>query len=824
MNNYKKSTAWRKMLTVGLVITVCMPMAWIGSVTEAHAQLEEVVVTARRRAENLQETPISVSAISGDALEDAGITGIMDLKSIVPNVSIASGAKTAAIFVRGIGQRQTNPENDPGVGQYLNGIYIPRQDALVMDAVDVSNVQILRGPQGTLFGKNNTGGAMLIETKSPHYEAFDGTLGVTYGNHGRRNIKLGMNIPLVTDKMGVRLNFSDKQMDGYEKNIVDGRTYRDEDRQAASARLTWDVSDGFLLDVFAFHSRQHERGLSATCELLNPNASIASFSIHREDISMGQQCVNEAPLVHDGKVGVTPEDSVYDVETTMLAVTAKWELPLFNIESITSWTGQDNIGFVEDVDYTSFNVIRTGPYSATRVLEADGQDIDDERRSQISQELKFNGAFLDDTLDLTFGVFYANEIIDDHPNAQVVGNNGLIGIPAGFLIPGAGTDVVLPFLSANANITNFENTTMAGFVQGSWDFTENWQLTLGVRYTRDEKYRDIINYQPDFTSYGAARGLLHAQGGIYNPVSKAQFDAIDAINPPIPYNLVSTAEFEETFSQTTPLFTLTWFANDAVLETLRLDSLMTYFTASQGYKGGGLALRGQRLSRFEPEILNNTEIGFKFDGWQSRLRLNGAIYRMDYTDIQITQAEQGPNGVTDVIVFLTNAGEAIVQGAEFEATLALGALSINASMGYTDAQYREYLVTEIDGVVADRSDEPFALVPEHNRSVMMSYEWFTPVGMVIPSLHYFYQSELYIGFDAAAFNYPGATLGQSEVFNTRLTWVPSEELRVALFVNNLKDTLDYGAGVALGDNLGVAGKNRTPPRMFGMEINWSWGI
>ena len=823
MNNNKKYTAWQKTLMGGVLATVSMPAIWIGSSTKAYAQLEEVVVTARRRAENLQDTPISVSAISGDALEDAGITGIMDIKSVVPNVSITNGAKSASIFVRGIGQRQTNPENDPGVGQYLNGIYIPRQDALVMDAVDVANIQILRGPQGTLFGKNNTGGAMLIETKAPHYQGFDGTLGVTYGNYGRQNIKLGMNVPLA-DKMGVRLNFSDKQMDGYEKNIVDGRTYRDEDRRAVSARLTWDVSDKLLLDAFAFHSQQHERGLSATCELLNPNASVAFFAIHREDISLGQQCANEAPLVHEGKVGVTPEDSVYDVETTMLALTAKWQLSLFDVESITSWTGQDNIGFVDDVDYTSFSVIRTGAYSATRVLEADGQDTADERRSQITQELKFNGAFLEDTLDLTFGLFYAHEIIDDIPNAQVVGNNGLIGIPTEFLIPGTGSNLVLPFLSANANITNFDNTTLAGFVQGSWDFAENWQLTLGVRYTRDEKYRDIINYQPDFTSYGLARGLIHAQGGIYNPVTKAQFDAIDAINPPIPYNQVGSAKFEETFSQTTPLLTLTWFANDAVLDTLGLDSLMTYFTASQGYKGGGLALRGQRLSRFEPEVLNNTEIGFKFDGWQSRLRLNGAIYRMDYTDIQITQAEQGPNGPTDVIVFVTNAGEAVVQGAEFEATLALDALSINASMGYTDAQYREYLVSEIDGSLSDRSEEPFALVPEHNRSAMLSYEWFTPIGMVIPSLHYFYQSELYIGFDTAAFNYSGATLGQSEVFNGRITWVPSEDLRVALFVNNLKDTLDYGAGVALGDNLGVAGKNRTPPRMFGMEINWSWGI
>ena len=813
----------RVAILLATLVAPLIPIANLPLAPVAQAQLEEVIVTARRRAENLQETPISVSSVSGQQLENAGITSIFNLKAIVPNVQLASTTtKAPGVYVRGIGQRQINPETDPGVGQYLNGIYIPRQDALVIDAVDVSGIQILRGPQGTLFGKNNTGGAMLISTKEPHPDAFEGVVGVTVGNYDRQNFKLGLNLPLIEDAMGLRLNFSSKRLRGYEQNIADGVWFGDEDRLAGSARLRWEVNENFSADLFAFYSQQDERGLGSSCGVLNAEAAIASFAIHRQERTVAEQCAAQAGLVKDQKVGLTSDDSKYRLRSQMMAATLVWESDDWNIESTTAHTRQDDFDQIDEVDYITFSVIRNGPSHATRMLDAAGIEYEKQLRKQFTQELKFNGKFFNERVDYTTGVFYAVEKISDFPNGQVVGNNGLIGIPQSFLTGIGGSDLVIPLLAAPVNMTNFENTTRAVFAQASWDITEATQLTLGLRYTTDDKVRDIVNYAPDFIQYGADRGLIHLQGGLYNPISRPQFDAIDAFNPAVPYLAPTTTGESEDYTQLTPLFTLTRFAQGEWLDTLNFNSLMTYLTISQGYKSGGIALRGQRLSLFEPEVLDNTEIGFKLDAFDSKFRLNGAIFRMEYTEIQITQAEQGPGGQTDVIVFVSNAGEAVVQGIEMEATIALGNFTLNANAGYTDADYIEYRVTEADGSISDRADEPFAQVPKHNRSILAQYRWMTPVGLFIPSLHYFYQSEIFIGFDAAAIQYDDSFIGQSEVFNARLTWVPSEQLRVTLFANNAKDTLDYGGGVALGDNLGVVGKARTPPRSYGLEFNWTF--
>lgn len=133
------------------------------------AVLEEVVVTARRREENLQETPLAVTALGSGYLEAMGVSSISDVETLSPSLQFSqTNYKAPAIFIRGIGQRSGNPVLDPGVGIYLNGVYVPRSDAQLLDAVDVANIQVLRGPQGTLFGKNNIGGALLVDSKRPH--------------------------------------------------------------------------------------------------------------------------------------------------------------------------------------------------------------------------------------------------------------------------------------------------------------------------------------------------------------------------------------------------------------------------------------------------------------------------------------------------------------------------------------------------------------------------------------------------------------------------------------------------------------------------------
>ena len=182
--------------------------------------LEEVFVTARKRVESLQETPVAVTAMGAEALREAGIASITDLQGSVPSLQFGeSGSKTPAIFIRGVGQREATSVLDPGVGVYLNGIYIARQDGQLLDTVDTESIQVLRGPQGTLFGKNNTGGAILVNTIAPDTQEVSGSALVNVGNFGRKDLKLSGNVPLADGRAAMRVALNSRRLDGYFDNV-----------------------------------------------------------------------------------------------------------------------------------------------------------------------------------------------------------------------------------------------------------------------------------------------------------------------------------------------------------------------------------------------------------------------------------------------------------------------------------------------------------------------------------------------------------------------------------------------------------------------------
>ncbi len=189
--------------------------------------LEEIIVTARKREESLQETPVAISAFSAEALEVAGIANTRDLQESVPGLIFSEqGNKAPSIFIRGIGQKEANAALDPGVGVYINSIYIARTDSQLLDVIDTESIQVLRGPQGTLFGKNNTGGALLVNTQIPHTEALEGEVSTRLGNYGRRDLKVSGNIPLNDDTLATRVSLASTKMDGYLEEHLQRRRIR----------------------------------------------------------------------------------------------------------------------------------------------------------------------------------------------------------------------------------------------------------------------------------------------------------------------------------------------------------------------------------------------------------------------------------------------------------------------------------------------------------------------------------------------------------------------------------------------------------------------
>lgn len=814
--------------------------ASVAAQSEGRGMLEEVVVTARRRAENLQDTPIAVSAVGADTLDRLGISDIEDVETLAPSLQFSqTNYKAPAIFIRGIGQRSGNPVLDPGVGMYLNGVYVPRSDAQLLDAVDVENIQVLRGPQGTLFGKNNIGGAILVDSKKPHSDEFEMAAKVTVGSDGRKDAKLSSNLPL-TDDLALRLAVNSKRSDGSIDNVNAGNALFDQDRIAMSGRMLWYATETLEVDLFGFLSRIDERGSPYNCQFQNSGA-ILTKGIYRDanGSNFKEACDRSSALAGNFEVSQNDEDARYAIDNHMAALTLRWPMWGMDVESISSYAMQDNIAISGDSDGTDIHIVAVGPDAGRQVFDGAGLNAPEQQRTQFTQELKFNGSAWDAALNYTFGAFFARETLDDTLDGTDVGENGLVAVG-----PDAAADIgvplpnnfVLPVQANAAQNANYENTTKAVFAQASWDMTSWFQLTLGVRYTEEERSSEHTQITPDYQEYAnrlnaqigsnpaILQPVVHYQDGIYSPVSLQQYFAYQA--PQVPLVFADPLVGDTSFSEVTPNLTLTYLATDDTLEALNLDSFIAYATVSKGFKSGGLDIRNTQTSaniqQFEPELVTNKEIGFKLDALDSRVRFNVAVFQMDYTDLQVALYERGATA-TEVIQFTGNAGEAVVDGFELELTALIGDFTINANAGYTDGDLIEYSLgtnTANGFAIVDRSGEPFPQVPQNVRGMVLRYDWYSDFGVISPQLQYYYSDRIFIGTDYLSGDYESSIISQYELFNARLAWEVNEQLSVTAFVDNVKDEPYFVGGIAVTSVIGVANRVPGTPRQAGLEFSY----
>lgn len=840
------------------------------SISTVHAQededfiddipvLEEIIVTARKRQESLQDTPVAVSALGAEALQEAGIYNTRDLQMTVPGLTFSEqGSKTPSIYIRGVGQRESNAALDPGVGVYINGIYIARTDSQLLDTVDTQSVQILRGPQGTLFGKNNTGGAIIVTTQMPHIEAFEGYVTARIGNYGRQDIKVGANIPLNEDSMSTRISFTSVKRDGYFPSTANGNEFGDEDRLAATGRFLWEVNDVFSVDLFAYWSKQNELGAPFSCFATgNEKANFNQFNFTAPDgseVKYEQACQQSEEAVKKNKVTMEGT-SVFKMTNMITAATLSWEFDDYEIKSITSFSKQSDILIEDDQDATALDILHNGHVSYYQILDRvddDGFSIphDEEERTQFSQEIQLIGSAFDESLQFTLGAFYAKEEMDNNPWSQLIGPSSFMRLEL------LGTKGIHTFLGTESDL---KNKTVALFAQGTYDVTDWFQLTLGGRYTIEEREKDTL-------AYAVNRGLLVEQiqpleprvpGAILVGESTLipgflEYPSIDVFNQIADiYNseniiipLVQSqsgacpavAEAEgtcttkpglrqsETWSRFTPTITTSFNIPEELFEESNLDSALIYFTYSRGFKAGGFDNKGGELIKFKPEEVDNFEMGIKMDAFERRLRFNTAFYRMSYDDIQIRVAQQGEN-LADILLFIANAGEATIEGMELElAVLPMNNLTITATGNYTNATYDEFLVeTSFDGVV-DRSKEDYASIPKISGSLTGSYDWVTNIGLLTPRLTVYYSDEVYTGIDHFAPNYEVSTIDSYTLWNFRLAYIPEklDDLNVTLYIDNLTDETYFRGGFTVAETAGAANLTRGAPRTYGLEATYTF--
>jgi iron complex outermembrane recepter protein len=809
--------------------------------------LEEVIVTARKREEALQDTPVAISAFSAEALKVAGIANTRDLQESVPGLIFSEqGNKSPSIFIRGIGQKEANAALDPGVGVYINSIYIARTDSQLLDVVDPSSIQVLRGPQGTLFGKNNTGGALLVTTQLPDTEELAGEVSTRVGNYGRRDLKVSGNIPLIEDTLATRFSLNTTNMDGYLKSTYNGKQYGDEDRLGATARLIWQPTDTFNTDVFYYWSKINENGAGLTCVYQNPDGVFNTFTWpgFTAPNSYESRCRVSEAEAGDDKVLINGP-AKFEMTSQILGLTLNWEYDDFDIKSISAWSHQDDIGIVDDSDATDISGVETSDLAVMgalqRSLAAGYGDFalpDDEQRNQYSQELQLSGMALDEKLAYTTGIFLAREEINNNISGNLVGFNG-------YSYKANVSSLIPKIIGTNSDLTN---DSYAIFAQGTYKVTDWYELTMGTRYTTEKREREATLYEADCKAI-LKDNLVPGAGNLcpFDVLSLADPSGFYA-NPPsfLPIRLVDeyvtlggdviTADNgrvkeDKEWSKWTPTITNAFSVPDQYLEDTVFDSTLLYLTYSKGFKSGGFEMKGLEIAEFEPEAVTNYELGVKVDAFDQRIRFNTAIYYMKYDDIQIRITEQG-RSYADILLFIDNAGAATIQGFEMELTaLPVPNVILSATTSYTDARYDEFTASDVDTSaippvqsVIDRSGEDFAAIPKLTYSLSAMVILPSAIGDFAPRLSMYYRDSFFTGLDATAWEPEFrdlATIDDVTLWNFRVGFTPAKKDNIQLwfFVNNLTDENYFQGGFSNTESLGAGSFVLGTPRTYGLEAS-----
>ena len=668
-------------LIAALCALACVP-AVSAQEQEPSLVLEEIVVTARRREESLQSVPVSVSVLTGDELLEQGGMKIDAIGKSVPNVHFeaaggTSGVKSPVVFIRGMGQNDFIPVEDPAVGIYLDGVYFGRNIGSVFDLVDIERVEVLRGPQGTLFGRNTIGGAVNIITKNPGQE-LAGSIQLAAGDEGYFETRGTVNVPLGERAAG-RFSAFVRERDGYVDAVQhDSLELGSDDIWGARARIRADLTDTFTLDIAADYSKSEE-----TPGAISPIAGIAGFDGSVNPLGLpvqpfahfwnaifsgdpascttgAGQATNSAcygPVwntndpykvnsvyTDNGGNQIKPEQSV---EVYGGNVTLTWQLGQVELKSITSYREFD-IEFFNDLDFS--------PY----ILFANNHD--EYSQEQWSQELQLSGEAMEGRLNYVVGYYYFDEEGHEAIFNQISFAPPLSGPP----------DFFFQFLDRF-----IDNESEAIFGQVNFDLTEALTLTVGARYTESEKFFNLVTERR------------------VGPISD-QFGDLKT-------------------KETTPLVSLAWDVN---------EDIMLYATYSEGYRDGSYAARftgvvPNPLPNYDPEFVKNYEIGMKSTLLDGRMRLNATAFTMDYEDMQINAASN------EVATSSTkeNLGDASISGLELELSALVNEnFSVGVNVGLLDDEIDSLRGVLVSNTVVIDKDSDLPNTPDWTLSIMAKYE------------------------------------------------------------------------------------------------------
>lgn len=597
-------------------------------------QIEEVVVTARRKEESAQSVPVAVTALSAGKLEQFNINNFDDLQHFDPslNVSASSGRPNQPIYsLRGIRPTEAVFGQDPTVAIYMADVVLSPAKATNQGMYDLQSVQILKGPQGTLFGRNTTGGAILLTPKKPG-EEFGGNVMVGAGSFGLMETEFGIDLP-VTDTFAMRLAGRVTDKDGYQKNVAPGQYYGDRrgGGETYSTRLTavWDITDTVVNETVLTWDKVDLNGRTATLQGYNPasalrfynGAALPSFADAFERAQSRDVHKIESDMRERSEAEVA---GILNTTTIQLNDT-------LSLKSIAAYRDMDAYEVV-DMDATGI----AGVLSSMQTTEME----------HASFELQLLGTAFDGKLDWVTGLYWYYEDGTEHS-------------------PGDVLYAIQPTRNPFTQVSSISNHSYSIFGQGTYHFSDQWSLTAGARWTYDDKEMVVTAGDPTTCALSDGTGLL--------PLDQC------------------SVSMSESFSQPTGTVSLEYQPNEFTMfyASSRLGYRAGGFNAR--------AATPEEYQPFDQETLIDLELGAKIDwgigDWS--MRTNAALYQQWYDDIQRTVVVTGPTGAPGSAI--QNAAEATVTGLELEQTISpTENLSIMLQYAYTDPEYKSWEDNGVD--------------------------------------------------------------------------------------------------------------------------------
>lgn len=786
-----------------------MLLPW--SIFSAHSAvvLEEIVVTAQKRSESVQDIPVAVTGISSDEITQLGFANPNDISAQVPNMQVSGPyGKAQPIFsIRGISMSDYNSNQASPVGAYLDEAYMPATYTHGLNFFDMERIEVLRGPQGTLYGRNTTGGAVNLITNTPTLNGETrGYLTLGVGNYSKRATEGAYETALIDGKLAARVAFSYDKDDGYYENKAGGPDMAQTDFKAFRLGLNWQMTDRLNAVIKYTAGESTPRASVPRNEGRIPVGGGVNLDV------TGYQ----RPASFDFHEGEFNRVGDYRTESDQATLRLSYDGDNYSIVSVTGWNDAE---FLNEADIDGHGA-------------PDNLDIDYSGDSKsIGQDLRFVSDF-DGPINFIAGVYYGRE-------ENAMGNlftaynpffNLLLLSPDPDL---AATGVLLTEFGVVDQ--RFESTkeTKAAYGQLRWELTERLGLDIGLRYTEDETELDYLNISRldyDGTPLGSwTPGNISQSAGWIIP----GLEIDNAFFPPGilgpgdpgfyldgPYSLASIPTFSEVERE---------WSGKVGLDYAFTEELMAYASYSRGFRSGSInggvhyVVRPVEKTYAAPEFVDAYEIGFKGDFLGGLLRVNGAAFYYDYTDQQFVN-------VVGVSVFIENAGGSDVYGAELELwALPTDNLSLRMSVGALDTEFTELKLADSStpdpGDQIDLKGNELISAPELNLSFAGDYR--IPMGWGgIVHLHADanYQASQWYSAYNDAIGYGEIQQDSYWLYNARVSMIfgAKENYRISAWGKNLSDEEYDSYAINLQAGFGYDYYLSGGPRTYGVEFNYQF--